>query len=41
MYEKINELAKDKTIIVVSHDMQLIKDFDEIIYINNGIIKNN
>ena len=39
--ELINELAKDKTIIVVSHDMQLIKDFDEIIYINNGIIKNN
>ncbi len=38
--ELINELAKDKTIIVVSHDMQLIKDFDEIIYINNGIIKN-
>ena len=35
----IDNLAKDKTVIVVSHDMKLIKDFDDIIYINDGIIE--
>ena len=37
--ELIDELAKDKTVIVVSHDMKLIADFDDIIYIDDGIIK--
>ena len=37
--ELIDELAIDKTVIVVSHDMNLIKDFDDIIYIKDGVIK--
>lgn len=37
--ELIDELAIDKTVIVVSHDIELIKDFDDIIYIKDGIIK--
>ena len=37
--ELIDELAIDKTVIVVSHDMDLIKDFDDIIYIKDGVIK--
>ena len=35
----IDELSVDKTVIVVSHDMKLIKDFDDIIYIKDGIIE--
>ena len=35
----LNELAINKTIIVISHDMKLIKDFDDIIYISDGIIQ--
>ena len=34
----IEELSIDKTVIVISHDMKLIKDFDNIIYIKDGII---
>ena len=37
--ELIDELAKEKTVIVISHDMKLIKDFDDIIYIKDGEIK--
>lgn len=37
--ELINELAVDKTIIVVSHDMELIKNFDDIIHIKDGMIQ--
>lgn len=37
--ELIDELAIDKTVIVVSHDMNLIKDFDDIVYIKDGRIK--
>ena len=37
--ELIDELAIDKTVVVVSHDMNLIKDFDDIIYIKDGVIK--
>lgn len=37
--ELIDELAIDKTVIVVSHDMKLISDFDDIIYIKDGVIK--
>lgn len=37
--ELIDEFAIDKTVIVVSHDMNLIKDFDDIIYIKDGVIK--
>ena len=36
--ELINELAKEKTVIVVSHDMELIDDFDDVIYIKDGVI---
>lgn len=37
--ELIDELAIDKTVIVVSHDMKLISDFDDIIYVKDGVIK--
>ena len=37
--ELIDELAIDKTVIVVSHDMKLISDFDDIIYVKDGLIK--
>ena len=37
--ELINELAVNKTVIVVSHDMKLIKDFDDIIYVKDGTIR--
>lgn len=37
--ELIDELSIDKTVIVVSHDMKLISDFDDIIYVKDGIIK--
>ncbi len=35
----IDELSINKTVIVVSHDMKLIEDFDDIIYIEDGKIK--
>ena len=37
--ELLDELATNKTIIVISHDMELIKNFDEIIHINNGKVQ--
>ena len=37
--ELIDELAIDKTVIVVSHDMKLISDFDDIIYVKDGVIQ--
>lgn len=37
--ELIDELSIEKTVIVISHDMKLIKDFDDIIYIKDGSIK--
>lgn len=36
--ETINELAKTKTIILIAHSLELVKDFDNIIMINNGKI---
>lgn len=35
----IDELAVDKNVIVISHDLKFIHDFDDIIYIEDGIIK--
>ena len=37
--ELIDELVIDKTVIVVSHDINLIKNFDDIVYIKDGMIK--
>lgn len=35
----ITNLMKDKTVIMVSHDMELIKKADHIIVLNNGVVE--
>ena len=37
-YEKLNELAKTKTIVMIAHSLELLEDFDNIIMLDNGKI---
>ncbi len=36
--ETISELSKNKTIILIAHSLEMVKDFDNILMINNGKI---
>lgn len=36
--ETINELSKTKTIIMIAHSLEIVRDFDNIIMLNNGKI---
>lgn len=36
--ETINELAKTKTVVVIAHSLDLVRDFDNIIMLNDGKI---
>ena len=39
IYNNINQILKDKTIIVITHKKELSKNFDKIIRINDGSIE--
>ncbi len=41
IYNNINKILKNKTIIVITHKKELSKNFDEIIRINDGSIETN
>ncbi|MBS4749484.1 ABC transporter ATP-binding protein [Carnobacteriaceae bacterium zg-ZUI78] len=37
--QRLRELAKTKLVIIILHDYKFIKNSDNVIYINNGIVK--
>ena len=37
--ETIEELSKTKTVIIISHTIDLVKDCDNIFYLENGYIE--
>lgn len=39
IYEAITELMKDRTVIIITHDLKLIQDFNKIICLENGKIQ--